>query len=80
MLKPGGIFFCRLCSSIGIESHIQPLGEGRYRLGDGSDRYLVDIPVLLDYTEKLGADLIEPIKSVNVQNLRCMTTWILRKR
>ena len=80
VLKPGGVFFCRLCSSIGIESHIAPVGEGRYRLGDGSVRYLVDLPMLLDYGKKLGGDPVEPIKSVNVQNQRCMSTWILRKR
>ena len=27
-----------------------------------------------------SADLVEPIKTVNVQNQRCMTTWVARKR
>ncbi|HEY4085186.1 MAG TPA: class I SAM-dependent methyltransferase, partial [Bryobacteraceae bacterium] len=38
VLKPGGLFFCRLASSIGIETKIQPVGEGRYLLPDGSER------------------------------------------
>ena len=78
-LKPGGILFCRLCSSIGVESHVAPTANGRYRLGDGSERYLVDLSMLLEYGETLGGALVEPIKSVNVENQRCMTTWILNK-
>src|SRR3982750_4551338 len=44
VLKPGGLFFCRLASSIVMEpSLLTPLGSGRrFLLPDGSDRYLVD--------------------------------------
>ncbi len=79
LLKKGGIFFCRLASSIGIENQIEPTKSGRYRLGDGSERFLVDLPMLEAYTQELGGTLLEPIKSVNVQGLRCMTTWCLRR-
>jgi len=79
VLRPGGFFFARLASSIGIETRIRPLGNRRYRLPDGSDRFLVDEEMLLALTQELGASLADPIKTTNVQNLRCMTTWCLVK-
>lgn len=79
VLKPGGFFFARLASSIGIETLIKPLGNSRYYLPDGSTRYLVNEETLLKYTTELGGELFEPIKTTNVQNLRCMTTWCLIK-
>ncbi|AKQ45544.1 methyltransferase type 11 [Rufibacter radiotolerans] len=78
-LKPGGFLFARLASSIGIESLVTDLGNGRYLLPDGSERFLVDEKRLLEYTQNLRGRLVEPIKTTNVQNLRCMTTWVLQK-
>lgn len=79
VLRPRGIFFARLASSIGIENKIMPRGGGRYLLPDGSERFLVHEQMLLDETIKLGAEFLEPIKTTNVQNLRSMTTWCLRR-
>jgi tellurite methyltransferase len=79
VIKPGGYLFARLASNIGIENLVQPLGHSRYLLPDGSERYLVTEQILLDYTQKLNGYLHEPIKTTNVQNLRCMTTWCLQK-
>ena len=80
VLKPGGIFFARLASSIGIEGQIERLEGRRYRLPDGSDRFLVDEQMLLAATESLGGEMLEPLKTVVVQNMRSMSTWCLRKR
>lgn len=79
VLKPGGYLFARLASDIGIETLVQSRGNGRYLLPDGSERFLVNQQMLLDYTENLSARLFEPIKTTNVQNLRSMTTWCLQK-
>ena len=79
VLKAGGFLFVRLASMIGIENEVKPLGSGRYLIPDGSERYLVDQQMLLDYTLQLGGELIENIKTTNVQNLRCMTTCCLTK-
>ena len=79
VLKPGGYLFARLASDIGIEKLVMPLGNSRYLLPDGSERFLVNEKTLLSYTADLKGILIEPIKTTNVQNLRCMTTWCLRK-
>jgi SAM-dependent methyltransferase len=79
VLKSQGLFFARLASSIGIESRIEPLGNGRYFLPDGSERFLADEELLDSLTNQLGGVWLEPLKTTNVQNLRCMTTWVLRK-
>jgi tellurite methyltransferase len=80
VLKPDGMFFARLASNIGIENLVQPISGRRFHLPDGSDRFLVDESMLLDLAQKFGADQLEPIKTTNVQSLRCMTTWVLRKK
>jgi tellurite methyltransferase len=79
VLRPGGFFFARLASTIGIESRVQPISRGRYRLPDGTERFLSDESRLLRWTDQLGGSLAEPIKTTNVQNLRAMTTWCLHK-
>jgi SAM-dependent methyltransferase len=80
VLKPGGLLFCRLASSIGMEHLVKPLGERRFLLPDGSERYLVDEPLLIRHTEAMGGQLADPLKTTIVQNQRCMTTWVVRKR
>ena len=79
VLKPGGFLFARLASDIGIEDKVIPLGNRRYRLPDGSDRFLVNEQILLDYTKSLNGELYEEIKTTIVRNQRCMTTWCVRK-
>jgi tellurite methyltransferase len=79
VLRSGGLFFSRLASNIGMESVVQPLGGRRFLLPDGSERYLVDTPLLMDLTRRLGGSLVDPIKTTVVQDQRCMTTWVVRK-
>jgi tellurite methyltransferase len=79
VLAPGGFLFARLASSIGIEDAVVALGSGRYRLPDGSDRYLVDEAQLLEKTAHLHGRLADPLKTTNVQGQRCMTTWCVWK-
>jgi tellurite methyltransferase len=80
VLRPGGIFFARLASSIGIEDKITQIDGRRYHLPDGSERFLVDEAMLVSVTTALGGEFIEPIKTTVVQNMRAMTTWCLKKR
>jgi SAM-dependent methyltransferase len=79
VLKPDGLFFCRIASSIGMENRVLRIEGRRFRLPDGSDRYLVDEPLLLRLTAELGGELADPLKTTIVQNQRCMTTWVVRK-
>jgi tellurite methyltransferase len=78
VLKPRGYFFARLASDMGIEELVRPLGNRRYLLPDGSERFLVNEQMLRTYTHEFG-ELYEPIKTTNVQNMRCMTTWCVQK-
>jgi tellurite methyltransferase len=79
ILKPGGLCFCRLASSIGMEGQIAPLDGRWFTLPDGSERFLVDEAMLLDRTRELGAELLDPLKTTIVQGKRAMTTWVVRK-
>jgi len=78
ILAPGGLFFARLATSIGLERHLSS-ATGRVRLPDGSERYVVDEPTLLSWTSTFGGTLADPLKTTNVQNMRCMTTWVMEK-
>jgi SAM-dependent methyltransferase len=78
VLRPGGLFFCRLGSRIGMD--FQRLPGNLFLLPDGSKWFLVDEEMLLDLTDELDAVLVDPLKTTIVQDHRCMTTWVLRKR
>jgi tellurite methyltransferase len=79
VLAAGGILFCRLASVIGMEDRMERIEGRRYRLPDGSERYLVDEATLVHFTRQLGGRLLDPLKTTVVQNERCMTTWVVRK-
>jgi SAM-dependent methyltransferase len=79
VLRPGGMLFCRLASDIGMEARMRPIDGRRYGLPDGSERYLVDERMLLKWTEQLGGQLLDALKTTVVQDQRCMTTWVVRK-
>ena len=80
LLKPGGIFLARLASTIGMENRVRLIEGRRYQLPDGSDRFLVDEAMLHRVTAVLGGEFIEPIKTTVVENMRAMTTWVVRKK
>ena len=78
VLRPGGMLFCRLGSRIGME--FPHLRGYIYRIGDGSEWFLVDEDALMTMTAQMDALLVDPLKTTIVQNHRCMTTWVTRKR
>jgi SAM-dependent methyltransferase len=78
VLRPRGMLFCRLGSRIGMD--FEPVRPNIFRVGDGSEWFLVDEEMLLDLTDELNAVLVDPLKTTIVQDYRCMTTWVLRKR
>jgi SAM-dependent methyltransferase len=80
ILKPGGIFFCRLASVIGMESQVKRVEGRRYWSPDGAERYLVDETLLGSFTERLGGELADPLKTTVVHGKRSMTTWVMRKK
>ena len=78
VLRPGGMLFCRLGSRIGMD--FEQVRDHIFIVGDGSEWFLVDEEMLLELTEELNAVLVDPLKTTIVQDYRCMTTWVLRKR
>lgn len=81
-LRPGGLFFCRLSSTIGLERGdlVKQVAGRRFLMPSGMEWYLADEELLLRLTKELGAELVDPLKTTVVQGVRCMTTWVLRKQ
>lgn len=73
------ILFIRMTSNFAISSTFQVDENGVANLGDGSQRYLLDNTRIDELKSKHYLKLIEPLKTVNVDNLRCMSTLILQK-
>ena len=80
VVKPGGLFFSRIGSAIGMEGQVKPIAGRRCWSPDGSERYLVDAALLAAQAERIGGEMLDPLKTTVVQNLRSMTTWVLRKK
>jgi SAM-dependent methyltransferase len=78
VLRPGGMLFCRLGSRIGMD--FERVRGDIFIIGDGSEWFLVDEEMLLSLTEQMNGVLVDPLKTTIVQDYRCMTTWVLRKR
>jgi ubiquinone/menaquinone biosynthesis C-methylase UbiE len=78
VLKPGGMLFCRLGSRIGM--NFERLRGNIFRINDGSEWFLVDEAELMNMTQQMNAVMVDPLKTTIVQDHRCMTTWVLRKR
>lgn len=79
MLKPSGVLFARMATIVGMEHSVEPLGEGKYLLPDGSVRFLLTRELLEKITNEFGFELIEPFKTVVVHHQRCMSTLVARK-
>jgi SAM-dependent methyltransferase len=77
VLRPGGMLFCRLGSRIGMDFH--QVRENIFAVGN-AEWFLVDEEKLLRLTKEMNGVLVDPLKTTIVQNARCMTTWVLRKR
>ncbi len=79
MLKPGGSLFIRMTSDIGIETKVELIGDGVFKIPDGSTRFLLTRQLLDASVRQHNLSLIEPLKTVNVDDVRCMSTLLLRK-
>ena len=79
VLKPGGSLFIRMTSDIGIEKEIEVIGDGVYLLPDGSKRFLLTRKLLNSIMQQFNLLFLEPLKTVNVNDIRCMSTILLRK-
>ncbi len=79
VLKPSGSLFIRMTSDIGIEDRVRSIGGGIFDLPDGSRRFLLTRALLADTMEANKLSFLEPFKTVNVNDVRCMSTLVLTK-
>jgi ubiquinone/menaquinone biosynthesis C-methylase UbiE len=79
VLRPDGSLFIRMTSDIGIEDKVQPVGDGVYNIPDGSVRFLLTRPLLADMLQNNKLSFLEPLKTVNVNDIRCMCTLVVAK-
>ncbi len=80
ILKPGGSLFIRMTSNIGMEDKVKHLADGVYLIPDGSIRFLLTRSLLAESMQQNRLSFIEPFKTVNVDDIRCMSTLMLQKQ
>jgi len=79
VLRVNGSLFIRMTSNIGIESKINEISDGVYHIPDGSRRFLITKELIDQLMKKHHLSFLEPLKTVNVNDIRCMTTLVLKK-
>ncbi|MGB0430676.1 MAG: class I SAM-dependent methyltransferase [Bacteroidia bacterium] len=79
--KPNGKILIRVATNIGIEHLFKPLNKNdqRYIMPDGNERFVMHKQDFEYFANKVGVLAYEPLKSTNVANLRCMSTWCIQK-
>lgn len=80
VLKPNGTLFIRMTSDIGIEDKVKLLSNGNYLIPDGSMRFLLTKPLLAECMQQFSLSFSEPLKTLNVDDMRCMSTLMLQKK
>ena len=78
-LRPGGLLFIRMTSDIGLTLD-NPGNDGVFLLPDNTKRYLISRVQVDELLKKCQYILEEPVKTVNVDGLRSMTTLVFRKK
>lgn len=79
VLKPGGVFWFRMTTAFGgILEQSTDLGEGKYGLPDGSERF-VFLPEYVDKCQDMGFKFLEPMKTVLIPGQREMGVFVMEK-
>jgi len=79
VLRPGGSLFLRVATDTGLADKMIPLGNDRYSMPDGTDRYLLKRHAFEALMQQHGLRYLEPFKAVLVDNLRSMTALVIGK-
>ena len=79
VLKVHGSIFIRMASNIGIEELVVSEGNGIFSIPDGTQRFLLTRELLDSFMAKFNLTFLEPVKTTNVHDVRCMTTLVLKK-
>ena len=80
VLRPKGHLFIRMTSNIGLIGGNKEGNEGCYFLPDGSLRCLITRELISELVYEFNLELIEPVKTTIVNDLRCMTTLVIGKK
>lgn len=78
-MHPKSVLFIRMTSDFAVNGSYMPNENGIASLADGTERYLLDATRLHELNTIHHLQLVEPLKTVNVNNLRSMSTLILQK-
>lgn len=80
VLKPQGLFFIRMATAYGGMIELSAdLGNGMYRLPDGSQRFLLTEALLNEVQNQYGLHHLEIPKSVLVHGKRSMGVFMMQK-
>lgn len=79
VLKPGGSLFARVATDVGLADKMIPLGQGRFTMPDGSDRFLLTRGRLASLLRQHRLHMLEPFKTVLVDELRSMSVLVVGK-
>jgi tellurite methyltransferase len=79
VLRPGGSIFIRMTTDVGMGNKMISLGQGRYYLPDDSERFLLTRKGLDALLLQYRLALLEPFKTVLVEDLRSMGVVVLGK-
>ena len=79
VLRPGGSLFIRMASDIGIEHKLGEGNDGVFSIPDGSRRFLLTRSLYQQLLGQYNIAAIEPLKTVNVADVRCMSTLVFTK-
>ena len=79
VLSATGILFIRMTSNIGIADKLDLGNKGVFLLPDGSHRFLLTQKILRGLLQTHQLQFVDPLKTVNVNDIRCMSTLILTK-
>jgi tellurite methyltransferase len=80
VLKPRGTLFIRMTSDMGMENKVQLLPNGNHLIPDGSMRFLLTRSLLAECILQFTLSFLEPLKTVNVNDMRCMSTLMFEKK
>jgi ubiquinone/menaquinone biosynthesis C-methylase UbiE len=79
VLSQTGSLFIRMASDIGIEDKVKLISNGNYQIPDGSMRFLLTRSLLAECMTEFNLQFLEPLKTTNVNDQRCMSTLLLQK-
>lgn len=79
VLKVGGTLFIRTATDIGLTGHQRVKNAETYHLPDGSIRFLMTQDMIAQAIKRFNFSEVEPVKTVVVDQARCMTTLVFQK-